>query len=211
MSIRDVRRRPSRASLDKAMLCPRPTGERAKIENQQRAGWVRGRLMRLRELELLEHIAKWGDHIAVEPAIVDDPYPPAFIKEGLWLLVPMSDRLLDVLAEFGADGEDVEDSYDREHDHADARLHDDADMGEGFTWPHQADQTNLNGFAGDDDAEEDDPPEGGDEREKDEDIEYTAPERWTPIDEKRSPPVLAVERVKGKPHDHPTLGRYEPL
>lgn len=155
MSTTDMPRRRKRADLNKAMLLPRPTGERAKIENQQRAGWVRGRLMRLRELELLEHIAKWGDHIAVEPVIVDDPYPPSFIKEGLWLLVPMSDRLLDVLAEFGADGEDIEDNHDREHDYADARLQDDADMGEGFTWPHQADQTNLNGFAGDDDAEED--------------------------------------------------------
>lgn len=157
------------------------------------------RNLNVRERVLLAHLTRYADLIGPETNGMSADEELFQREPTRWLLVPLPVRLLHTLELVGADLADLEEDDPAEDD----GISTEPSLGS----TNDVDQTNWH-YGDSNDHESD----GDCDYEQGGDIEDDRPEQWTPIDEpKRPAPELAVRAVKGKPHDHPTLGRYVPL
>lgn len=190
------------AAIRKATPFPKPKGEVAKERAFNRGGVSRD--LSSLERRLLRAIISKAD--LLDPVTKDERG-----NKERWLLVPARQWMLDLMAVFEVEREDLEDCVDREPEETgggdySGRIDgedepslgsNDANMNQGV-WAH--------GNDGGQDLELDDC-DAEEDGTLDPDLGW---EHWTPISGPQRPPK-PTKRVKGKPHDHPTLGRYQPL
>lgn len=97
--------------INAALKCPKPKGAIARVWRHEGGMLDGGPAVHPVELRLLAHIANTGDVLDVPAMRLE--YDACPVR---WLLVPMPEQLLDRLAAFGAEREDLEPDHDGEAD-----------------------------------------------------------------------------------------------